>query len=236
MAGPSPTVVRVHVYDNASWDVTRYDAVVVEHSWDNVNWYASPMSYSGGQVFRGEIRGDIAGTIQYRVRASDEHGNVGLSATLGYVATGCTGNVVAYCTAGTSTSGCAPVIAGSGTPSASASSGFTIGVVNLDGQKSGVIFYGINGRNNLVWATGSSSFLCVKVPVQRTGTQSSGGTAGLCDGAFGIDWNAYMSSNPAALGQPLIAGTVFDAQAWYRDPPAPKATNLSGGLEFTVCN
>jgi hypothetical protein len=236
MAGPSPTVVRVHVYDNASWDVTRYDTVVVEHSWDNVNWYASPMSYSGGQVFRGEIRGDIAGTILYRVRATDEHGNVGVSATLSYVATGCTGNLVAYCTAGTSTSGCVPVISGSGTPSASATSGFSIDVTNLDGQKSGVIFYGINGRNNLVWATGSSSFLCVKVPVQRTGTQISGGTAGLCDGAFGLDWNAYMSSHPMALGQPLMAGLVVDAQAWYRDPPAPKSTNLSGGLEFIVCN
>jgi hypothetical protein len=33
-----------------------------------------------------------------------------------------------------------------------------------------------------------------------------------------------------------MAGLVVDAQAWYRDPPAPKSTNLSGGLEFIVCN
>jgi hypothetical protein len=27
---------------------------------------------------------------------------------------------------------------------------------------------------------------------------------------------------------------VIDAQAWFRDPPAPKTTNLSDGREFTV--
>jgi hypothetical protein len=26
-----------------------------------------------------------------------------------------------------------------------------------------------------------------------------------------------------------------NAQAWFRDPPAPGTTNLSNGLQFTMC-
>src|SRR6185503_6877374 len=89
--------------------------------------------------------------------------------------------VVTYCTAGTSTNGCVPSIGATGTPSASASSGFVITVANVEGQKQGLLFYGINGRNAVAWG-GGSSFLCVKSPTQRMGPQNSGGTAGQCDG------------------------------------------------------
>ena len=124
--------------------------------------------------------------------------------------------------------------AASGTASASATSGFTLSATNVEGQKTGLIFYGIAGRNIVQWGVGSTSFLCVKTPTQRMGSQSSGGTPGACDGTISQDFLAFTAANPGALGTPLTAGSVVNAQCWFRDPPAVKTTNLSDGLEFTI--
>jgi hypothetical protein len=239
VAGPpalgAPTPVRVHVYDNASWDVTRYDDVDLEYSTNGgANWSSVPMRYAGGQLFRGEIPGSVSGTVHYRVRATDEHNNTAVSVTKNY--TGGCPPPVNYCTAGVSSSGCSATMSASGVPSAGATSGFTLQTSNVEGQKQGLIFYGVSGRLGSPWAPGNSSFLCVKPAVQRTPAQNSGGTAGgSCSGTFSIDWLAYMAANPFALGQPISSGLVVDSQAWYRDPSAPATTNLSNGLEFTVC-
>jgi hypothetical protein len=77
--------------------------------------------------------------------------------------------------------------------------------------------------------------LCVKAPVQRTPTQSSGGTADACDGTLAIDFLDYLATHPSALGQPMAAGVICNAQTWFRDPPAPGTTNLSDGLQWTMC-
>jgi hypothetical protein len=138
-----------------------------------------------------------------------------------------------YCTAGTSTNGCTPAIGFSGAPSASASSGFTLSASGVEGQKQGLIFYGASGALALPWGTGSS-LLCVKSPTQRLPASNSAGTLNACDGVLASDWLAFVSSTPGAIGAPLAAGDVFQAQAWYRDPPASKSTNLSNALEFTV--
>ncbi len=50
-----------------------------------------------------------------------------------------------------------------------------------------------------------------------------------------LDFNAWRAANPGALGNPFVAGQVFHAQGWFRDPGAPKQTNLSDGLRFTLC-
>jgi hypothetical protein len=141
---------------------------------------------------------------------------------------------VIYCTAGTSTNGCVPSIGATGSPSLAASSGFVIAAANIEGQKQGLLFYGLSGQTALPWAAGSTSFFCVKSPTQRMGAQLSGGTTGACDGNLSQDWLAFVAANPGALGAPYSVGQVVDAQAWYRDPPAVKTTNLSNGLEFTL--
>ncbi len=140
-----------------------------------------------------------------------------------------------YCTAGTTTNGCVPAMSATGTPSASAPTGFTLSVASVEGQKQGLFFYGIDnsGFSPSPWGQGTS-FLCVKAPTQRSPAQLSNGTAGACDGALSIDWNAYITANPGALGQPFSAGQHVFAQAWFRDPPAPKTTNLSDAVEFVV--
>jgi hypothetical protein len=141
----------------------------------------------------------------------------------------------AYCTASTSTAGCVATIAATGAASATATSGFQISVSGLEGQRSTLFFYGTSGQAQQPWAIGSTSFLCVKSPTQRTFTASSGGTVGACDGSLTLDWLAYMAGNPWAIGQPLVPGAGFDGQFWFRDPPAPRGTNLSDALHWTLC-
>jgi hypothetical protein len=147
----------------------------------------------------------------------------------------CTGSIASYCTSSTTTHSCNPVMSATGMPSAAASSGFTLACSSVEGVKSGIIFYGVGGATAAPWASGSSSVLCVKAPTQRTTTQNSGGTINACDGSLSIDFLAFMAAHPAALGQPLAAGQQYNAQSWFRDPPAPKTTNLSNGIQFTLC-
>jgi hypothetical protein len=140
---------------------------------------------------------------------------------------------VAYCTAGTTTNGCAASMASSGTPSVSQPSGFVVGCNDVEGQKQGILFYGVNGMAAQPWGLGSTSFLCVKAPYQRTGVSNSGGATNQCNGALSVDLLAYLASHPAALGMPFNAGQQCWAQAWFRDPPTSKTTSLSNGLAIT---
>lgn len=128
----------------------------------------------------------------------------------------------------------AAVLTDSGTPSASGAGAFTLTAAGVEGQKQGLCFYGVSGAQISPWGT-SSSLLCVKTPTQRMGTLGSGGTLGQCDGGLSIDWSAFIAANPGALGSPFSVGDLVQAQGWFRDPPAPKTTSLSNGLEVTLC-
>jgi hypothetical protein len=128
-----------------------------------------------------------------------------------------------------------PAISGDNEPSVSAANPCNLTVVNVEGAKNGILFYGVDntGFNPSQWGVGGTSYLCVKAPTQRSGAQLTGGTVGQCDGQMVLDWNAYQAANPGALGQPWAAGSKAYVQAWFRDPPAPKTTNLSDALELT---
>ena len=136
---------------------------------------------------------------------------------------------IAFCTAGITTNGCVPSISGSGTPSASAASGFSITVNNVEGLKLGLVFYGIDnfGFAPIPWGQ-SSSFACVKPATQRMVTLNSGGTLNACNGVLSIDWNTYRATHPSALGSPFAAGDYVWAQGWFRDPPSPSSMMLLG--------
>jgi len=140
-----------------------------------------------------------------------------------------------YCTAGTTTNGCSASISASAHPSASLANACDITVTSVEGQKSGILFYGIDnsGFTPGPWASGSASLLCVKHPTQRTSIQSSGGTLNSCNGAYLLDWNAFQTAHPFALGNPWSVGDTVYAQAWFRDPLAVKSTNLSNAVEMT---
>lgn len=151
-----------------------------------------------------------------------------------HIVEGASGSPTPYCTAGTSTLGCVAQIAASANPSVSFANACNITVTNVEGQKAGIVFYGITtvGFTPHAWASGSTSWLCVKSPTQRTPIQQSGGTFGQCNGSFALDWNAFQQNHPSALGQPWTAGANVYLQSWYRDPPAPKSTNLSNALQM----
>ena len=138
-----------------------------------------------------------------------------------------------YCTAGTSASGCQALISASGTPSATAPTGFFLNATGVEGAKDGLYFFGTNGRQANPWGTGSS-FQCVVPPVARAGLLTGSGTTGLCDGAFSQDLNARWTAKPA---QNPGAGALVQAQLWYRDPlnTSNQTTSLSDAVEFTVC-
>jgi hypothetical protein len=144
-------------------------------------------------------------------------------------------DVANYCTAGTTVIGCVPSIGSTGTPSASALSGFDIVVSEVPGQRNGTIFFGMS-PGAAPWGPFSPSYTCVTFPIQRTGDRFSGGASGQCDGELRLDFNAWRAANPGALGNPFVAGQVFHAQGWFRDPGAPKQTNLSDGLRFVLCD
>jgi hypothetical protein len=139
-----------------------------------------------------------------------------------------------YCSSGISTNLCQPSMSATGVPSASASAGFVLSATLVEGQRSGLIFYGITGRNDSPWGCTSTSRLCVKAPTQRMSASGSGGTLNQCNGVIAEDWLAFLASHAGALGQPFAAGDLVTAQCWYRDPPSCKSTNLSNGLEWVV--
>jgi formylglycine-generating enzyme required for sulfatase activity len=144
-----------------------------------------------------------------------------------------------YCTAGISTNFCVPQISANVQPNTANSAGCVITTSGLPSQRQGVVFYGVDnfGFTPTPWGVGGSSYLCVKAPIRRmVGSLNSGGTAGSCDGAYVIDWDAFQSANPAALGNPWVLGDKAFVQSWYRDPLAVKTSNLSNALELTLLN
>jgi hypothetical protein len=144
----------------------------------------------------------------------------------------------AYCTAKTNSLGCVPSIGGIGTPSATASSGFTVQCDNVRNQKSGLLFYGVSGQAATAFQGGT---LCVAAPIKRTPGVSSGGstTGNDCTGVYALDFNAFARGSLGGTPLPALSvpGTVVDCQYWGRDPgfPAPNNTSLSNGLHFATC-
>jgi hypothetical protein len=147
-------------------------------------------------------------------------------------------SALSYCSAKTNSLGCTPSIAGTGLSSASAGSGFVVGSINNRNHRSGVLFYGVNGRASSAFQGGT---LCVLPPIRRKLALNSGGSPAPiedCSGVYSFDLNAFATG--ALGGSPLpalsVSGTQINCQFWGRDPgfAAPNNTSLSNGLEFTV--
>ncbi len=176
------------------------------------------------------------GTWSLRVRGANVPlgpQGLGLCAT-GDLSFGGTSSPTRYCTTSQTTNFCAPRLQCSGVARAGAASGFTLAAADVEGQRQGLVYYGTQGRTSVRWTFQSTSFWCVRPPVQRMSAQSSGGTLGGCDGLLFVDWNAWVASRPDALGAPFGPGALVQAQAWFRDPLAPGQGNLTDALEFTV--
>ena len=140
-----------------------------------------------------------------------------------------------YCTAGTSASGCQALVQASGTPSATAASGFVLSVAGMEGAKNGLFFYGTNGRQANAWGSGTS-FVCVVPPrVRGNLLVAFGTTAGECNGWLAEDLNArWCPTCPKASHNPG-SGAIMQAQLWYRDPQntSNQSSSMSDAVEFT---
>jgi hypothetical protein len=225
----APTMIRAHVLDNAPDSLTATNITELLWSLDGAPFQAAPMSWSGGQVFRGEIPASALGNVRYFVRSTDWSGNSGQSALKSvHTAGGCSGSVSTYCTGKLNSQGCVPAITFSGAPSASAGSGFLVRVDSLLPSVPALYFYSQSGPATVPFQGG---VLCVAAPLVRTPVTMSGGAAA-CSGSLGLDFNTWIASG---ADPSLGAGSAVWMQAWSRDPASPSTTSLSDALRFEVC-
>jgi FG-GAP repeat len=135
-----------------------------------------------------------------------------------------------YCTAKTNSQGCVPAIAYSGSPSATLAQPFAISVSQVINNKTGTLYYGVNGQLAAPFQGGTQ---CVAGPRVRTPLQLSGGNPPPddCSGLFTYDFNARIQSGVDAS---LVAGAIVDAQYWMRDGAASFQTGLSDALQLTI--
>jgi hypothetical protein len=231
-----PTVVRVHVYDNAAYYVTWYNPTQVEYRVNGGFWFSHAIQSSQGQIFRAEIPGFLVGTIEYRVVSSDRYGNTTTSASKFYNATdggGCNNATSTYCTSKPSSIPlCVPTIIFEGTASASAASGFLVATTPTPGANAGLFLYTTNGALAIPTST-PFGFICLQSPFFRVATQNGGGNNGVCNGQYKVDFNTLFDTQ--TIDPALVAGATVDIQCWYRDPPSPGGANLTNAGKFAFC-
>lgn len=143
---------------------------------------------------------------------------------------------VPYCTAKLNSLGCLPNLIATGTPSASAPSGFLLSCGNVLNAKPGLLLYSLGGSSVAPFQGG---FLCLAAPIRRTPGVNSGGSPppnSDCSGQWQLDFNAFTQGGYGGNPSPalLVPGTQVNAQWWGRDPgfASPNNTALSSALEF----
>ena len=146
---------------------------------------------------------------------------------------------VIYCTPKVNSLGCMPSISSTGSPSATAGSGFVLSTINVINNKPGLYLYTNNGRAATPF---QGALLCVAGPVRRTVPMNSGGNPppNDCSGTYSLDFNAFAVGALGGTPQAYLTlpGTTIDVQCWGRDNgiPFPNNSTLSDGLEYVVGN
>lgn len=175
-------------------------------------------------------RGDIALSAGVAALGAPGHSaQLSLSGEVCVFDVGAIGTVCSYCTTKTDSVGCAPTIQATGTPSASAPSGFSISASPTANQRLGMLMFSLLGAQALPFSGGLN---CIRAPQRLTTPQNSGGSSGTtpdCTGAFALDFNAWRAAGPHPL---MVAGRQIFAQYWYRDTGT--STGLSNALQFLL--
>jgi hypothetical protein len=181
--------------------------------------------------------GDFPGSWCSRVFLDfDDVTNLSEPRTVGATNSTCSGGEsTAFCTSGTSASGCQAKVWTVGIPSSTATSGFHLYAGCVEGGMDGIFYYGANGQQANQWGNGTS-FRCVVPPTRRGGLMTGQGAATTCDGAFKLDLNARWCATCPKPNQNPGAGATMQAQLWYRDPnnTSNQTTSFSNAVEFTV--
>jgi hypothetical protein len=131
-----------------------------------------------------------------------------------------------YCTSKTSSLGCVPTTTTSqpGTAPEAGGDDYQVLVLNVDAQRNGLIFHGVNGPHAGPFQGG---FMCVRAPVQRSQVMNSGGVFNTCGGVL-----AQTINDP--FGLDFVPGTEVWFQGWYRDPFSASTTGLSDAQDVVV--
>ncbi len=164
---------------------------------------------------------------------------IGLNSAYCGLAWGPVPAVTSYCTAKLSSQGCTPSISALGYPCVVATKGFTIQATDVPNQKQGLLIYSTSGAQSVPFQGGT---LCLRTPIRRTPTKSSGGNAlpaNDCTGTLSIDFNKHLydtGSTNVPPGPPLPPGTNVCAQWWGRDPgfSPPFDSMLSNAIQFDL--
>ncbi len=139
--------------------------------------------------------------------------------------------VVAFCGGALSAQGCEPRLASSGSPSASAASGFELLLSSADETRPSVLSCAL-ARATPPFDPGGQ--WCLRSPVRRVAALATSGSGASCEGAWSFDWNTWRAANPSAFGANLAAGDVLYAQVWLREPLNTGGALSSNALRFAL--
>lgn len=187
------------------------------------------------QQYRFSMPDTLAGNgtqLVYELEFTDWAGNVSVSDNGTAVALDDCG-MTTYCTSKPSSiPSCVIALSSTGTPSASAGSGFVVTASPAPGVNAGLFIYSTSGALGSPLNT-PFGFICIASPFFRIAGQGAGGTFGVCNGQYQVDFNAHFATQVSDPS--LVAGSTVDIQCWHRDPPNPGAANLSEAGSFVMC-
>jgi len=141
-----------------------------------------------------------------------------------------------YCDSTPTADGCLPSTGSVGVPSATAASGFEVRAIDVPVGRTGMLFYGLAGRQHTPFL---GATLCVVPPKRRTPLIDSGPgwAADPCSGVLSLDMNAFAAGALGGNPDPALSvvGQKVNVQFWGRDPgSAPFHVFLSDALEYIV--
>ena len=158
------------------------------------------------------------------------------------------GALSTFCTAKSTLVCGSATIGGSGVPSATAPSGFTVEAKDVRGCRAGLLLYSSQPTQSGVPFAGPGNGLLCLAPggLRRAGPIESGGTGPqFCDGVLAIDMNRFHTLGWTATGCSPAAGqnnpagflgnigTSVHAQMWGRDSVTTGQV-LSDGISWSI--
>ena len=237
-SGSEPTVVRAQVYDNAPYYITWYNETWLEVKENGGPAQIVPMVTSGGQIFRGEIPGNLSGNVTYQVFSEDEYGNQGSSAILSFTATGggAPGTALCFGDSGCQCGNTTPLGSGEGCENSQGHGAILATAGSASIANDDLVFQVSQARpgqptlfvqgQNLIAVPFKDGKLCTGNPTERMGVAFLNASGQADSSGFSVVTEGNITS----------PGSVRYYQAWYRDPAISvcgEGSNFTSGIQIT---